>query len=94
VECAEGTAGSRPGLATECHSIALSVMICFETAIKAAQAGSVDGLKDFPSEKVLSERDDRGSSCLHWAAGNGHLGAVRYLVEQLAMPPDLIEGQS
>jgi len=69
-------------------------MICFETAIKAAQAGSVDGLKDFPSEKVLSERDDRGSSCLHWAAGNGHLGAVRYLVEQLAMPPDLIEGQS
>jgi len=69
-------------------------MLRLESAIKAAQAGSVSDLKAFSVETVLSERDDRGSSCLHWAAGNGHLDAVRYLVDQLGMPPDLIEGQS
>ena len=59
-------------------------------AIAAARAGNTAALALLPSA-ALHAPDARGSTALHWAAGSGQLDAVRWLVEQRAVPPNCLE---
>lgn len=50
-------------------------------AIIAAREGNLQALQALPVEEVLSACDHNGCSCFHWAAGNGHLAACKFLLQ-------------
>ncbi len=55
----------------------------------AARAGDVETLAQLSNSgiDISSARDRHGSNALHWAAGNGHLLCVKYLLETVGMDP-------
>ena len=59
------------------------------TFLQAARAGDEEGLRDAAAAgwDACTARDTRGAGALLWAAGGGHLGAVRVLCEELGVDP-------
>lgn len=52
------------------------------TCWKLASFGELDGLKALIESGVnVTEQDDRGFTPLNWAARNGHLNVVSFLIE-------------
>ncbi|ROW01845.1 hypothetical protein VMCG_05503 [Cytospora schulzeri] len=39
-----------------------------------------------PAEIIMAAKDEGKSTCVHWAAGQGHLDVVKYLVAEGASP--------
>lgn len=70
----------------------MASIVQVEDAIVLAKAGDVAGLAVLPDTSLMAP-DRWGSTALHWAAGCGHLAAVRYLLEERGLPPDLLEIQ-
>lgn len=60
-----------------------------DAGLEAARAGDVDGLRAAAAGgwKASAARDARGATALLWAAGGGHMAAVRCLVEELGVDP-------
>lgn len=57
--------------------------------ISAAQRGDLSTLRAMPNaEEVRAARDKYGSSPCHWAAGEGHLEVLRFLVNEIGLDPD------
>lgn len=62
-----------------------------DEVLQAGKSGDVAALRRLALEMgagaVAAVRDRHGSNVLHWAAGEGRLETVRYLVEDLGMDP-------
>jgi hypothetical protein len=50
------------------------------TACKFAKAGDLTSLRSLDREAVVNERDKFGANALDWAAGEGHLETVKFLI--------------
>jgi ankyrin repeat protein len=59
--------------------------------LRGARSGDRDELAKLQAEgrwNPLTATDRNGSSALHWAAGAGHVGCMRWLVEECGVPAD------
>lgn len=81
------------GTATVVHrngQPALTYRASLPPLIQAAADGQLAALQQAlggASAELLHTRDRHGSTAEHWAAGNGHLPCLQFLVEQRRIPP-------